>query len=120
MEPIRKDDDTLARPALTASADATPLYTDRRRRSVGWRSKDVLRTAALVMAMYIGVRLLWFANPLFLTAFLGVLFGLAVSSGVDRLTRWRIPRGAGAALIVLMFIGALTGFFAMTLTDHPS
>jgi len=112
VEPIRKDDDTLARPALTASADATPLYTDRRRRSVGWRSKDVLRTAALVMAMYIGVRLLWFANPLFLTAFLGVLFGLAVSSGVDRLARWRIPRGAGAALIVLMFIGALAGFGA--------
>ena len=112
MEPIRKDDDTLARPALTASADATPLYTERRRRSVGWRSKDVLRTAALVMAMYIGVRLLWFANPLFLTAFLGVLFGLAVSSGVDRLSRWRIPRGAGAALIVLMFIGALAGFGA--------
>src|SRR5207237_3628006 len=62
--------------------------------------------------MYIGVRLLWFANPLVLTACLGVLFGLAVSSGVDRLSRWRIPRGAGAALIVLMFIGALAGFGA--------
>ena len=62
--------------------------------------------------MYIGVRLLWFANPLFLTAFLGVLFGLAVSSGVDHLARWRIPRGVGAAFVVLMFIGSLVGFGA--------
>jgi predicted PurR-regulated permease PerM len=85
---------------------------DRRRRSVGWRSKDVLRTAALVIAMYIGARLLWFASPLFLTAFLGILFGLAVSSGVDHLTRWRIPRGAGAALVVVTFIGSLVGFGA--------
>ena len=64
------------------------------------------------MAMYIALRLLWFANDLFLTAFIGILFGLAVSRGVDRLTRWRIPRGIGAALVVLSFIGLLVGFGA--------
>jgi predicted PurR-regulated permease PerM len=79
---------------------------------MGWRSKDIARTAALVMAMYIVIRLLWFANQLFLTAFLGVLFGLAVSSGVDFLQRFKIPRGVGAALIVLSFIGLLIGFGA--------
>jgi predicted PurR-regulated permease PerM len=41
-----------------------------------------------------------------------VLFGLAVSSGVDHLRRWRIPRGLGAALIVLFFLGALVAFGA--------
>ncbi len=71
-----------------------------RRRRPGWSSADVLRTAALVMALYLLGRLFWFANLLVLTAFLGVLFGLAVSSGVDRLTRWRLPRGLSAALIV--------------------
>jgi predicted PurR-regulated permease PerM len=71
-----------------------------------------MRTVALVMAMYIALRLAWFARPLFLTAFLGILFGLAVSSGVDMLTRFRIPRGAGAALIVLSFFGLLYGFAA--------
>ncbi|HKO17197.1 MAG TPA: AI-2E family transporter, partial [Gemmatimonadaceae bacterium] len=84
----------------------------RRRRRTGWHSLDVLRAAALVGAMYVVARLLWFANPLFLTAFLGVLFGLAVASGVDYLQRWRIPRGVGAALIVLSCIGLIVGFFA--------
>jgi predicted PurR-regulated permease PerM len=71
-----------------------------------------VRTAALAMGLYWLARLFWLANPLFLTAFLGVLFGLAVSSGVDRLVRFRIPRGVGAGLIVLTFIGALVGFGA--------
>jgi len=71
-----------------------------RRRRPGWGSADVLRTAALVMALYLLGRLVWFANPLVLTAFLGILFGLAVSSGVDMLTRWRLPRGLSAALMV--------------------
>ncbi|HKW11898.1 MAG TPA: AI-2E family transporter [Gemmatimonadaceae bacterium] len=88
------------------------IYGERRRRPMGWRSKDILRTAALVIAMYVVVRMLWFASPLFLTAFLGILFGLAVSSGVDHLTRWRIPRGIGAALVVITFIGLLVGFGA--------
>ena len=79
---------------------------------MGWRSKDVLRTAALVMAMYIIARLMWFASQLVLTAFLGILFGLAVSSGVDRLGRFRIARGAGAAIVVIAFIGMLVGFGA--------
>jgi predicted PurR-regulated permease PerM len=83
-----------------------------RRRRPGWGSGDVLRTAALVMALYLFGRLVWFANPLVLTAFLGILFGLAVSSGVDLLTRWRLPRGLSAALIVLGFFGALFCFGA--------
>ncbi|MEP6493268.1 MAG: AI-2E family transporter [bacterium] len=84
----------------------------RRPRRPGWGNSDVLRTAALVIAMYLVVQLLWFANGLVITAFLGVLFGLAVSSGVDLLARWRIPRGVGAAAIVIGFFGALVGFGA--------
>jgi predicted PurR-regulated permease PerM len=83
-----------------------------RRRRPGWRNSDVLRTAALVMAMYVVGRLFWFANPLFLTAFLGILFGLAVSSGVDALQHWRLPRGLSAALIVIGFFAILFGFGA--------
>jgi predicted PurR-regulated permease PerM len=71
--------------------------------------------------MYLLVQLLRFAHPLFLTAFLGILFGLAVSSGVDFLSRWRLPRGVSAALIVLSFFGLLAGFgasMAPTLHDQ--
>jgi len=79
---------------------------------VGWRSRDVVRAAGLVLAMYLALRLLWFANALFLVTFLGVLFAIAVSAGVDRLERLRIPRGAGAALIVLSFFAVLFAFGA--------
>jgi predicted PurR-regulated permease PerM len=81
-------------------------------RQVGWRSRDVVRAAGLVLAMYLALRLIWFANALFLVAFLGVLFAIAISAGVDRLERFRIPRGAGAALIVLSFFAVLFAFGA--------
>src|SRR5438552_2659776 len=81
-------------------------------RSVGWHSKDVARAAGLVIAMYLVIQLLWFANQLVLVAFLGVLFGLAVEAGVDRLEQRRIPRGVGAALIVVTVFLLLFGFVA--------
>lgn len=86
-----------------------PVHTERRQRTVGWHSKDVVRAAALVIGMYLGIRLLWFASPLVLAAFLGVLFGLAVEAGVDRLERFRIRRGIGAAIIVIGFFALLVG-----------
>ena len=93
-----------------------PSHVERRERvrarPSGWGSGDVVRAAALVIAMYIVVRLIWFANPLFLTAFIGILFGLAVSSGVDRLERWGVRRGVGAALIVIAFFTLLVSFGA--------
>lgn len=85
---------------------------ERRSRTVGWHSKDIVRAAALVLGMYLFVKLLWFAHALVIAAFLGLLFGLAVEAGVDRLERFRIPRGVGAALIVLGFFGLLVGFGA--------
>ena len=98
---------------------ATRRRRHKRRRGTGWRNADVLRTVALVMAMYLVLRLAWFARPLFLTAFLGILFGLAVSSGVDYLTRFRMPRGVSAPLIIVSFFGLLFGFGAwMAPTIH--
>jgi predicted PurR-regulated permease PerM len=99
-------DDPLLEPPVS------PRDARHRRRRPGWGTSDVLRTAALVMAMYVVCRLAWIASPLFLTAFLGILFGLAVASGVDQLTRFRLPRGLSAAIIVLGFFGLLYGFGA--------
>lgn len=61
------------------------------------------------MGLYLLLRLLWLAHDLIFMTFLGVLFGLAVSRGVDYLERWRIPRGIGSALIVFSFLGVLVG-----------
>ena len=83
-------------------------------RRPGWQTGDVLRTAALVFAVYGAVRLFLFAHILFFAAFLGVLFGLAVASGVDGLRRFHIPRGLGAGAIVIGFVAILVGFGAWT------
>jgi predicted PurR-regulated permease PerM len=100
------------KPPADAEPRARPGSSMPARRSPGWRSADILRAAALVMGLYLALRLIWLAHPLLLTAFLGVLFGLAVSRGADTLVRFRVPRGLAAALIVLGAWGLLIGIFA--------
>jgi predicted PurR-regulated permease PerM len=76
--------------------------------SSGWRSRDIIRAAALgigVLALAVGV---WESSTVLFTVFLGILFGLAISSGVDQLARLRIPRGLGALIVVLAAAGVLT------------
>ena len=76
--------------------------------SAGWRSRDIIRAAALgigVLAVAVGV---WEASTVLFVVFLGILFGLAISSGVDQLARLRIPRGLGAPIVVLAAAGVLT------------
>jgi predicted PurR-regulated permease PerM len=75
----------------------------------GWRTRDILRAAALLAGVYVALRLLWVGRSVFLIGFFGVLLGIVLSAGVDRLERFRVPRGAGAVLIVLLVVGALTG-----------
>lgn len=99
-------------PPPAPARGAAPPRSSRAERVPGWKSLDVLRAAALVMGLYLALRLLWLAHQLLLIAFLGVLFGLAVASGVDFLQRFRIPRGVGAALLVLGFVGVLYGLGA--------
>ena len=106
------DGSSSAAPSKAGSSAPPPVHNERRNRSVGWRSKDVLRTAALIVGIYLALRLLWVAHELFFVVFLGVLFGLAVASAVDRLERWKIPRGVGAAMVVIGFLAVLGGFGA--------
>ena len=99
-------------PTPPAPGQPVLVMRERRARAVGWHSKDIVRASALVIGMYLLIKLLWFAHALVIATFLGVLFGLAVEAGVDRLERFRIPRGIGAAMIVLGFFGLLVGFGA--------
>ncbi len=88
---------------------AVPVRAARPRREPGWPSLDILRAAALVMGLYLVLRLLWVSHQILLITFLGVLFGLAVASGTDYLERLRIPRYLGASLIVLGVLGVFSG-----------
>ena len=76
-------------------------------RRPGWRSADIVRAAALGTAVVAAAVGLWEASTVVFTVFLGILFGLAISSGVDYLARFRIPRGVGALLVVLGVAGLL-------------
>ncbi len=68
-----------------------------------------MRTTSLVVAVLLAVKLFWVAHVLFFAVFLGMLFAIAVSSGVGHLQRFRIPRAVAAALIVFGFVGLLVG-----------
>jgi predicted PurR-regulated permease PerM len=64
------------------------------------------------------LKLLWVANQIVIVVFLGTLFGIAVATGVDRLERFRVPRGVGAPFIVvtfLMILYTLGSFVAPTI-----
>ena len=71
---------------------------------------DAFRAATMVLGFFVALLLLWQIRTLVLTVFLGVLFALAVSAGVDRLERWRVPRGIAAPLIVFTFVGLVAAF----------
>jgi predicted PurR-regulated permease PerM len=72
-----------------------------------------LRVTAIVFGVLIVLRFLWIAHAIFVVTFLGMLLGLAMARGVDFLQRLRIPRGIGAPLVLLAFLGTMAGLFAM-------
>jgi predicted PurR-regulated permease PerM len=80
----------------------------------GWPTRGILRTLALIAGFYLILQLLWVGRPVVLLSLLGVLFGLALSAGVDWLERWRMARAVGAVLIVPAFLGVLVGIGALT------
>ena len=86
-----------------------PRVSPGTRASTAWRSRDVLRVTAIVFGFYVVLQLLWFASALVLVSFLGVLFGLAISAGVDRLAVLRVPRAMAAAAIVATFFAFMYG-----------
>ena len=110
--PAQAERRTTATRRVTRESQAYPRV-ERRSRVLGWRSQDVLRASALIIGLYLLLQVLWIANPLVLTAFLGILFGLAVEAGVDRLEKFRVPRYVGAATIVFGFYVLLFGVGAL-------
>src|SRR5947209_13810212 len=95
---------------MTDQNDTQPTRsTHDRRANTSWRSADILRAASIVAGLLIILKLLWVANEIVILVFLGTLFGIAVASGVDKLEKLRIkvPRGVGAAFLVISFLMVL-------------
>ena len=99
---------------MASTGMGRPDERDESDRKPGWRTRDILRTLAIIAGFYITLQVLWLGRSIVLLTFLGVLFGVALTAGVDRLERFRIPRGIGAVLIVVAFLGALAGIGALT------
>ena len=51
----------------------------------GWRTRDILRAAAIVAGVYVALQLLWVGRSVILIGFFGVLLGIVLAAGVDRL-----------------------------------
>ena len=100
---------------MTASpSPARQARRDQRPRQMGWRSRDILRATLIVAGVYIAMQALWVGRSVFLLGFFGVLIGLTLSAGVDRLQRYRVPRGLGAAMLVVAVVAALVGLGFLT------
>jgi predicted PurR-regulated permease PerM len=97
--------------ALSAPRSRSPAVSrktsETEHRRPGWRSADIVRAVALGVVVVAAAIGLWNASTVVFTVFLGILFGLAISSGVDYLTRLHIPRGLGAPIVVLAVAGVL-------------
>lgn len=72
-----------------------------------WRSP--LRFAAILFGVGVFLLFLWVSRPIFVGAFLGLLFGVSIAPAVAWLHRYHVPRGLGAALLVVAVFAALTG-----------
>jgi predicted PurR-regulated permease PerM len=79
------------------------------RTSNGWSPANVLRTAAIVVGLYVALRLFWEAHEVFFLAFIGVFFGLTLSSAADRLQRSGIPRAVGAPVVLILVFASVVG-----------
>jgi predicted PurR-regulated permease PerM len=76
----------------------------------GWQSRDVLRITGIVAGVYLALRLLWVAQDIVFLAFIGVLFGLALSAAADLAQRrLRVPRAVAAPVILLLILGSIAG-----------
>ena len=80
---------------------------------------DIRSASLVVLAILAGVFMLHWARAILVPLLLGLTFSYALSPLVTRLERARVPRGVGAGLVLLAFMGAL-GATAVSLQDDAT
>lgn len=78
-----------------------------------WALPNAIRVATIFLAIAVLLLFFWRARSLFLTAFLGVIFGLALARAADFLEKHRVRRSIGAPVVMLLVVGALAGAIAL-------
>ncbi|HSN31081.1 MAG TPA: AI-2E family transporter [Ideonella sp.] len=77
---------------------------------------DVRSVSLAVLAVLASVVVLHWAKEVFIPLLVGVMVSYALTPVVDRLERWRVPRGVGAALLLAALVGG-TGWIGYGLSD---
>ncbi len=78
------------------------------------------RSSALVVLALLGcVYTLHWASAVFIPLMFGLMFSYALAPVVDRMQRWRIPRAAGAGLLILSLLAGV-GSLIYSLSDDAS
>jgi predicted PurR-regulated permease PerM len=80
---------------------------------------DVRSASMAVVALLLGVYTLHWAAAVVIPLLLGLIFSYALSPATDALERWRVPRGIGAALMVLAVVGGF-GWTAYSLSGDAA
>ncbi len=80
---------------------------------------DVRSLSLVVIAVLASVFALQWAKAVVVPILLGVMFSYALAPAVDRLQRWRLPRAAGATM-VLVTIVTLIGWGVFALADDAT
>ncbi len=105
--------DTTPPPTGPSQGPTPESSTEPSRSADRWRSGQVARAAMIVIGIWLGLLLLWTANLLVFVVFLGILFGVAVASGVDWLSKFGVRRGIASALLVFGTVGLFALLFSL-------
>ncbi len=80
---------------------------------------DVRSASLVVLAVIASLFALRVAAAVFIPVLLGLMFSYALSPIVDRLEKWRLPRGLGSALVVVSVV-ALISWTGRSLSDDAN
>ena len=104
--------------AATA-ADSSPRETQEPERVLLHMPVEVRNVALVIIAVIAAAFALQWAKAVFIPLLLGVMISYALTPVVDRFERWRLPRAAGAGLLLAAIVFSL-GWGAWSISDDAS
>ena len=102
-----------------AAADSPPAEAPELERVLLHMPVEVRNVALIIIAVLASAFALQWAKAVFIPLLLGVMLSYALTPVVDRLQRWRLPRAAGAGLMLAAIVSGL-GWGAWSISDDAN